>query len=112
MKAEVKQIEGYAYGAIQNSVILTFSDYSAGASDLNKKLKKLLEYLPRFEDPQRFFYGDASVDQASNPVAFVTLLETLNHYCADQRFTPIRCCQTNDCKHQIEEAIEIYALNN
>ena len=22
------------------------------------------------------------------------------------------CCQTNDCKHQIEEAIEIYALNN
>jgi hypothetical protein len=23
-----------------------------------------------------------------------------------------RCCQTNDCKHQINRAIEIYALNN
>jgi hypothetical protein len=22
------------------------------------------------------------------------------------------CCQTNDCKHQIDGAIEIYALNN
>jgi D-lactate dehydrogenase (cytochrome) len=22
------------------------------------------------------------------------------------------CCQTNDCKHQINRAIEIYALNN
>lgn len=90
MKAEVKQIEGYAYGAIQPSVILTFSDYSAGAGDLNKKLKQLLEYLPRFEDPQRFLDGNASIDQASTPVAFVTLLDTLNHYCDDQRFTPIR----------------------
>jgi len=23
-----------------------------------------------------------------------------------------RCCQTNDCKHQIDGAIEIYALNS
>jgi len=90
MKVEVKKIEGYAYGAIQPSVVLTFSDYSAGAKDFNKKLRKLLEYLPRFEDPQRFFDGDASIDQASTPVAFVTLLDTLNHYCGDQRFTPIR----------------------
>ena len=89
MKAEVKQIEGYAYGAIQPSVVLTFSDYSAGARNFNKKLKKLLEYLPRFEDQQRFFDGDASIDQASTPVAFVTLLDTLNNYCGDQRFTPI-----------------------
>ena len=90
MKAEVKQIEGYAYGAIQPSVVLTFSDYSAGARDFNNKLKQLLEYLPRLEDPQRFFDVDASIDQASNPVAIVTLLDTLNQYCGDQRFTPIR----------------------
>lgn len=90
MKAGVKQIEGYAYGAIQPSVVLTFSDYLTGARDYNKKLKQLLEYLPRFEDLQRFFDGDASIDQASTPVAFVTLLDTLNHYCGDQRFTPIR----------------------
>jgi D-alanine-D-alanine ligase-like ATP-grasp enzyme len=90
MKAGVKQIEGYAYGAIQPSVVLTFSDYFTGARDFNKKLKQLLEYLPRFEDLQRFFDGDASIDQASTPVAFVTLLDTLNHYCGDQRFTPIR----------------------
>lgn len=90
MKAELKQIDGYAYGAIQPSVILTFSDYSAGTRDFNKKLKQLFEYLPCFEDPQRFFDGDASIDQASTPVAFVALLDTLNHYCGDQRFTPIR----------------------
>jgi len=90
MKVELKQIEGYAYGAIQPSVVLTFSDYSAGARDFNNKLKQLLEYLPRFEDPQRFFDGDASIDQASSPVAIVTLLDTLNQYCGDQRFTPIR----------------------
>lgn len=90
MKAGVKQIGGYAYGAIQPSVVLTFSDYLTGARDFNKKLKQLLEYLPRFEDLQRFFDGDASIAQASTPVAFVTLLDTLNHYCGDQRFTPIR----------------------
>ena len=32
---------------------------------------------------------------------------------AEQRLKPtVRCCQTNDCKHQIDGAIEIYALNN
>jgi D-alanine-D-alanine ligase-like ATP-grasp enzyme len=90
MKVEVKEIEGYAYGAIQPSVILTFSDYSANAGIVSKKLRKLLEYLPRFEDPQRFLDGEVSIDQASSPVAFVMLLDTLNNYCGDQRFTPIR----------------------
>jgi D-alanine-D-alanine ligase-like ATP-grasp enzyme len=90
MKVEVKEIEGYAYGAIQPSVILTFSDYSANAGIVSKKLRKLLEYLPRFEDPQRFLDGEVSIDQASSPVAFIMLLDTLNNYCGDQRFTPIR----------------------
>ena len=90
MKVELKQIEGYAYGAIQPSIILTFSDYSAGSNNLQKKLKNLLEYLPHFDDPKRFFSGDASMDPISIPAAVVTFLDTLNHYCGDQRFTPIR----------------------
>jgi D-alanine-D-alanine ligase-like ATP-grasp enzyme len=90
MKVEMKQIEGYAYGAIQPSIILTFSDYSAGAENLCKKLQKPFEYLPRFDDPQRFSDSEGPIGSASAPAIFVTLLDTLNSYCGDQRFTPIR----------------------
>ena len=89
MRVDVKQIEGYAYGAVQPSVVLKFSNVSAGTDDVSQKLKELLEYLPSFADMSRFGDTSSALKPTSAQVVYVTLLDTLNHYCGDQRLTPI-----------------------
>lgn len=90
MKIKVKQIEGYAYGAIQPSYLLSFSNFSVGDQRLLGKLGGLLKRLPKFECQNRFLDGGVTISSASAPMIFVTILDTLNYYCGDQRFTPIR----------------------
>ena len=46
----------------------------------------------------------ATINPMKSEAVFVGLLATTKQ--------PAGCCQTNDCKHQIEGAIKIYALNN
>lgn len=93
MKFNFKNIEGYVYGAIQPSTILSFHDASANDQSLLKKLETLLEYMPHVEDSNRFSFESVSLDQSSIPVIFVNILDALNHFCGDQRFTPIHVFQ-------------------
>lgn len=93
MKIEIKKIDGYAYGAIQPSFILIFRDVSVTYKNVIEKLENLLELFPEFYDGNRFFDSGVAVEPASPLALFVTILDTLNHYCGDQRFTPIRVLQ-------------------
>ena len=93
MNVDIKEIEGYAYGAIQPSFILMFSKFFVNVNNFVVKLENLMEFLPEFYDGNRFFDSDMAVEPASPLALFVTILDTLNHYCGDQRFTPIRVLQ-------------------
>lgn len=89
LKIDVNQVEGYAYGAIQPSITLRFSDGLIDDRKLRENCNKLREQLPTFNANQRFFAGDIAFDQATAQALLVTILDTLNDYCGDQRFTPI-----------------------
>ena len=90
MKIKINQIEGYAYGAIQPSITLIFFEDTIDVKKHEAGFKKILDKLPRFEDDHRFSTGDEEIEQATPRFLFVTILDTLNHFCGDQRFTPIR----------------------
>lgn len=90
MKLVINQIEGYAYGAVQPSITLRFLEDSIDEQKLEAGFKKILDKLPSFEDDHRFFAGDVAVEHTTVQALFITILDTLNHYCGDQRFTPIR----------------------
>ena len=90
MKIDIHQIEGYAYGAVQPSITLRFLEDTIDAQKHEAGFKKILDQLPRFEDDHRFFTGDEAIEHATPQALFVTILDTLNHFCGDQRFTPIR----------------------
>ncbi|MGJ8605794.1 MAG: acetate--CoA ligase family protein [Marivita sp.] len=90
MKIDINQIEGYAYGAVQPSITLRFLEDTIDVQKHEAGFKKILDQLPRFEDDHRFFTGDEAIEHATPQALFVTILDTLNHFCGDQRFTPIR----------------------
>jgi hypothetical protein len=93
MKVKVKHIEGYAYGAIQPSAVISFSDFTSEADKLATQLSNLIEGLPTSEDTQRFFGDDSLFEQNTFPALFVTIIDILNRHCGDQRFTPIKVFQ-------------------
>ena len=90
LKIVINQIEGYAYGAVQPSITLRFLEDTIDAHKYEAGFQKILDQLPLFEDDQRFFTGDEAIEHATPQALFVTILDTLNHFCGDQRFTPIR----------------------
>lgn len=89
MQLTVKHIEGYAYGAIQTTAVIYVSNVEADTSSYVSQLAKLKEALPTFEDPMRFSGDPSLFDQSTAPALFVTIIDILNNYCGDQRFTPI-----------------------
>ena len=90
MKININHIEGYAYGAVQPSVTLRFLEVTVDVQKHEAGLQKILDQLPHFEDDHRFFTGDKAIEHATPQVLLITILDTLNQFCGDQRFTPIR----------------------
>jgi D-alanine-D-alanine ligase-like ATP-grasp enzyme len=90
MKIERQQIKGYAYGAIQPSLILRFSDAPSVTDILTIRLAELRESLPSFKDDNRFSADSLLVDLDTAPAIYVIIIDILNHHCGDQRFTPIK----------------------
>jgi len=90
MKVEVKHIEGYAFGAIQPSAVIAFSDFTSEVDKLATQLSNLIDGLPTLEDTQRFFGDDSLFQQNSAPALFVTIIDILNRHCGDLRFSPIK----------------------
>tara|TARA_B100001093_G_scaffold519347_1_gene607912 strand:- start:1914 stop:3518 length:1605 start_codon:yes stop_codon:yes gene_type:complete len=90
MKIGIQRIEGYAYGAIQPSIIFRFSDLPSGKNNASKQLAQLCESLPRFDDDNRFAHSGLATSLAEAPATLITILDNLNHYSGDSRFTPIQ----------------------
>ena len=90
MQVEVKHIEGYAFGAIQPSAVIAFSDFTSEVDKLATQLSNLIDGLPTLEDTQRFFGDDSLFQQNSAPALFVTIIDILNRHCGDLRFSPIK----------------------
>jgi len=96
MKVEYEQIDGYAYGAIQPSLLMRFSDIPPVSSILTTQLAKLQNGLPSFEDGKRFSVDGLALDEAAAPLLFATIIDSLNHHCGDQRFTSIKAFKEMD----------------
>lgn len=90
MKFEVKNVNGYAYGAIQPSVLIYISGLTSDMGEQLKHLTKLKDSLPLFDDPTRFSGPAELCNQKTAPALFVTIIDFLNRYCGDQRFTAIK----------------------
>ena len=90
MQIKIKYLEGYAYGAIQPSAVLSFSNLTSNIDQITTQLANLKVGLPAFEDPQRFSGETSLIEQNEDPALFVTIIDILNRHCGDQRFTPIK----------------------
>ena len=90
MQIKVKHLEGYAYGAIQPSAVLSFSNLTSNIDQITTQLANLKVGLPAFEGAQRFSGETSLIEQNEGPALFVTLIDILNRHCGDQRFTPIK----------------------
>lgn len=93
MKFEVKNVNGYAYGAIQPSVLIYISDLTSDMEGQLKHLTKLKDAMPIFDDPNRFSGPVELCNHKTVPILFVTIIDFLNRYCGDQRFTAIKVSQ-------------------
>ncbi|WP_223426609.1 acetate--CoA ligase family protein [Tateyamaria pelophila] len=96
MKIEIQKINGYAYGAIQSSLVMRFSNASSESDTISKTLKKLQESLPVFQDGNRFSTDGLVVNLNAASALYVTVIDILNHHCGDQRFTPIKVFEDGD----------------
>ena len=93
MKLDIKQLEGYAYGAVQPSITIRFHGDTGEEENLTAGLKNIYEKIPRFEDENRFSTNDQDLNQHEAQALCVTILDTLNHYFGDKRFSPIQIFQ-------------------
>lgn len=89
MKIGFQGIEGYVYGALQPSAVLTFDAQQPPNSRLDKALSELSDHL----SADRTDALDAETGPTAGPPAVTTqitcLLDRLNARCGDQRFTRI-----------------------
>lgn len=82
-KIGFQPLQGYAFGALQPTVLFSFPP---DKTEETGGLASLLEALP---DPQG---DDLFADAAGAPAAsrlFLRLMATLNRHCGDRRFTPV-----------------------
>lgn len=90
MQIKLKHLEGYAFGAIQPTVVFSFSNLTTQSDQIIAQLVKLKADLPLFYDPEPF-KGDISlIKKNEGPALFITIVDTLKQHCGDQRFTLIR----------------------
>jgi len=90
MEIKVQAIEGYAYGAIQPSVLFYFKDIGNIQALLSHALENFLSGLPASEDVSLFEGNNFVEDSETAPSRFLRAVEALNKYCDDQRFTGIK----------------------
>ena len=86
-KIGFQPLQGYAFGALQPTVLFSFPE---GTTEQADGLADLLAALP---DPQG---ADLFADARDAPPAsrlFVRLIATLNRHCGDRRFTPVTTFQ-------------------
>lgn len=89
MKLTLQPIDGYAFGAVQSSVIVRFEDFQSPAGDTARILRQCLALVPGGSEPNRFKASNVALNLSAAPVLLVSILDNLNKYCGDQRFTPI-----------------------
>lgn len=90
MNIQSQKIEGYAYGAIQPSLVLRFQDALIDTDAVAAVLGQILETPPLSPEPIDMVGRDLDVDPTAWTTRFVTLVDALNRLCGDQRFTPIQ----------------------
>lgn len=115
MKIETQNVEGYVYGAIQPSLVLRFTDIPPVSGILTRQLANLKNGLRFFHDDHRFSAEGFAVGANTSPALFVTIIDMLNNYCGDQRFTPIKVFEDNDALcfalPTLSPAMSVFNLN-
>jgi len=96
MDIKFQAIDGYAYGAIQPSILLRFSASNDVSAQLVANLELFLNYLPAVDKTPPFEGSAVQVDAATAASLTLRLLNGLNSYCGDQRFTPIKVFEEDD----------------
>lgn len=96
MGINLKIITGYAYGAIQPTVLFQFPNSVAISATLRDRLKELRACLSELALKSQFDTAERGLDLDSLPALIVSTLDLLNCHCGDQRFTPIKVIDNQD----------------
>lgn len=89
MQIQLQQIEGYAHGALQSSIIIRFSGIRMPSNDFMKRLKFFRSCLSDSEYDDQFTNTTEIQESEIFTTTFVSTIDAINQYCGDQRFTPI-----------------------
>ncbi len=95
MQIRLQQIEGYAYGALQPSIIIRFSEIQTPSNEFKNQLKLIHSYIPNNECNDQFLETTEIRRSESFAKFFVAIIDAINYFCGDQRYTPITIFREN-----------------
>jgi cyanophycin synthetase len=97
VQLNIRLIEGYAFGAIQPSAIITVKIDSAGnLKALEKILVEIAKALPEHRVEFKKIADHFDLSKIPEVRIFFDVLDRLNKFCGDQRFTPITTYNKDD----------------
>jgi D-alanine-D-alanine ligase-like ATP-grasp enzyme len=89
MKIKFQALSGYAYGAVQPSALFRFIDLAEAPAIYTRSLGNLLRFLPTQDEDLHFDADNFVVNSETIPSLLLRVIDILNRYCGDQRFTGI-----------------------